>query len=358
MAWVTLGLGGHPPAPRECAGVSLSGGKLLTFGGMYTNDQGVLCLSGQTHVFDAASDEWALVPSSGAAPLGRSGHAMVAIPGAELGAAERVVVMYGLSDTEGHLSDVSVFDVANKVWTLTDLEGPRPSARDKLAATAFKGLIYVHGGFGAVPKDDEEDDEEEEEVEEDDFGVEMAWFSDTHCIDIDCMTSTKIETTGATPPPRAAHSLVALGVGERGELFMFGGRTQGGRTNDLWRLDLATSSWAALEPAGARPPARSFQSSCALSGSQFVVFGGLDTKDVHLDDLHSFDAILGRWARVQATSGPTARACCALGRAGDALIVFGGSSNWVAEMGAPSCFHGETFALPIEAVELAGRHAE
>lgn len=334
---------------RECSAVSLPGGRLLTFGGMWS-EGGELVLSNEAHVYDAKRGSWAKLETSGLVPRARTGAALVAIPDTEL-----VLVAHGLNHDVGYLSDVCLLNVRALKWTHAALNGQLPSARDKLAAAACDNQVYIHGGFGVLPpgEDDEEEEDGEDDEEEGRRSVKMGWHDDLYAFDPQSHAVRLIEVAGAKPAPRAAHSLVALGGGS---LVLFGGRTQAGRCNDLWRLDVRAAVWQPIAAGGAPPAPRSFQSACALPGSRLVVFGGLDARDAHLADLHVFDAAAERWeqpavARGEgASAGPCARGSCALGAAGGSLLVFGGSSGWVAEMGAPSTFHADMFALPLSAL--------
>lgn len=346
------------PNARECAAVSLQGDRMLTFGGMWSSADGNFVLSNEVHVFDAALRSWSLLETSGIVPRARTGHALVAIPGTQL-----VFAAYGLNHDAGYLSDICVLDVAARKWAHAGLNGQLPSARDKLAAAACGGHVFIHGGFGLKTpgggggeSEDEEDDEDEDDGEGGRRSIRMGWHDDLFSLDPGTHSIRRLEPMGTKPAARAAHSLVANervagGPRKAGALWLFGGRTQAGRCNDLYELDVATVTWREVTPTGTIPAARSFHNACALSATRFVVFGGLDTADKHLDDLSVYDAAAQRWERITppGDSGhrPSARASCALGKTADSFFVFGGSSNWVPEEGAPSTFYNDMHALPL-----------
>jgi hypothetical protein len=355
MAWQETSASGAPSA-RECAAVSLSGDRILIFGGMWLGSDAEYVISDEAHLYDSSHRTWTKLATAGIRPKARTGHALVALPDSEV-----VLAAYGLNHDSGHLSDVCLLDLDELKWTHASLSGQLPSARDKVGACAgLRARAYIHGGFGVVTLDDEEKEEEEEEGDDQRRAVHMGWHDDLYAFDLESHRMERIQPSGACPAARAAHSLVALDVGAKGSLFLFGGRTQTGRTNDLWRLDLSTVAWSLVKPsaASAPPPSpRSFQSACAISSSALVVFGGLDAREAHADDLYVFNAASEQWARAEPSGAavrPSARASCALGVASSNLFLFGGSSSWVAAEGAPSCYHGDSFVFALQELAQLG----
>ncbi|KAG8465232.1 hypothetical protein KFE25_012595 [Diacronema lutheri] len=344
---------------RECAAVSLADGRLLTFGGMWTQPDGEIVVTNQTYIFDAARRSWSKLSTTGIVPRARAGHALVAPPGTSL-----VIAAHGLNCEVGYLADVCVLDVQSSTWTHAGLNGELLSARDKLAAAAYHGRVYFHGGFGVLPEEEAEEEEAAEEAEATGGeakgahaatrgpAVTMGWHDDLHEYEVERQRVRRLQPLGARPTARAAHSLVALDVGAEGALFLFGGRTCAGRCNELWKLDLGLTVWHAVDTTRA-PAARSFHAACAISPDRFVVFGGLSARDTHLCDLHVFAAATETWeelpARGDGAAWPSPRASCAIGRCARELVVFGGSSGWLPEEGIARVFHNDVFMLPLDA---------
>ncbi len=98
----------------------------------------------------------------------------------------------------------------------------------------------------------------------------------------------RVATAGPTPGPRAGHSQVL--DAERGVLWLFGGTRSVADLNDVWALDLATSTWRLVLPDGCSDPCLSRRSGAALAH---------DTRNDRLV----------RWGGLQAGGAPDAPAC-------------------------------------------------
>lgn len=64
----------------------------------------------------------------------------------------------------------------------------------------------------------------------------------------------------------------------------------------MWMLDLATTpaTWVPIDAGGSLPQPRSFHT-CTTIGNRIVLFGGINRENVHLNDLHVFDAEARVW---------------------------------------------------------------
>ena len=60
---------------------------------------------------------------------------------------------------------------------------------------------------------------------------------------------------------------------EKSKIFIFGGKSISGRTNDLYSFDISSSTWELEKPGGFIPAARSFMGSTTM-GNSLLVFGG------------------------------------------------------------------------------------
>ena len=94
---------------------------------------------------------------------------------------------------------------------------------------------------------------------------------------------------GDVPPPRAAHAAVCS---PEAGVFLFGGRLESSRMNDLFHLDLLTLRWRRLTPAQAEaevPCGRSWHSLTLVSPLLAVLYGGYDTEKQPLKDCWTLD---------------------------------------------------------------------
>jgi len=100
---------------------------------------------------------------------------------------------------------------------------------------------------------------------------------------------------------------------------------------DLWRLDVASASWAVVPSLGPRPPARQGASLVLdpVRGRMWL-FGGVDSLGAPLNDLWSMDlAAPGAWSLVTPGPGPAPRArhLAVFDPSGDRMLVTGGMSG-------------------------------
>jgi len=90
-------------------------------------------------------------------------------------------------------------------------------------------------------------------------------------------------------------------------LYVFGGRTDSGTSNDLWRWDAQSNTWANLNPTGGPPPART---GCTAvwdtSAGILLVFGGAKqtSGEELLDDLWRYSPATNSWTQLSPSGGP------------------------------------------------------
>lgn len=108
------------------------------------------------------------------------------------------------------------------------------------------------------------------------------------------------------PPPRAAHTLSALG---EDKLVLFGGWSSREQFSDVWIFSLETKRWGELEIAEPLSEPRWSHGAIvaeSIPHDQLYVFGGLTgeitKKNVmgqYSNDLWMLDLVDGRWAKVK-----------------------------------------------------------
>ena len=146
------------------------------------------------------------------------------------------------------------------------------------------------------------------------------YYNDLWSLDTMTLNWTKVETTGAPPSPRRAHTACCLD----GKLFVFGGGDGARALNDLYALDLHNLSWEAIECYGDVPPPRGYLSG-TLVGHHLVIYGGSDGKSC-LSSVHMISLRLFVWtkANLVASSDPVCRLAHSASLVGSYLFVFGG----------------------------------
>ncbi len=172
-------------------------------------------------------------------------------------------VTHGYSD-RAYFNDTFVLDLATRTWREIS-PANRPSKRKGQAGTfdAREGQLFLFGGQDVTGN----------------------LLGDLWKLDPAQRTWTKIAPRGVQPSPRSGASLT---YDYKGRLWLFGGETSNGVTNELWIYDIASQQWSLID-AGNKPLARSrHKSACAYGGDYCYVFGGMDANGNALNDLWKF----------------------------------------------------------------------
>ena len=81
-------------------------------------------------------------------------------------------------------------------------------------------------------------------------------------------------------------------------MIVYGGFVEGAIQNDMWALNLETFAWSEVPQGEQRPPARAGHS-MVLAENALWVFGGKDEENNKLNDLWRFDLAGSSWSEVQ-----------------------------------------------------------
>eukprot|EP01116_Phalansterium_solitarium_P011234 TRINITY_DN26858_c0_g1_i1.p1 TRINITY_DN26858_c0_g1~~TRINITY_DN26858_c0_g1_i1.p1 ORF type:complete len:741 (+),score=240.16 TRINITY_DN26858_c0_g1_i1:353-2575(+) len=134
---------------------------------------------------------------------------------------------------------------------------------------------------------------------------------------------TRLEVTGDVPKPRCAAGLVCY----RRCLYLFGGDSDAGVFfSQLHRLDLATMHWTLVNTAHAAPNARGWHYQAIMDNTMYV-YGGTDG-NYQFTDMTAFDFETSTWNRIEPSGAvPQARHGACLIPVGTDLMLFGGGSK-------------------------------
>ncbi|KAF8708703.1 hypothetical protein HU200_030085 [Digitaria exilis] len=306
---------------------------------------------------------WVRADSSdfgGDRPAPRSGHTAVSI------GKSKVVVFGGFADKR-FLSDVSVYDVDNKLWYTPECTGngsdgqAGPSPRSFHVAVVIDCNMFIFGGrsggkrlgdfwmldtdlwqwsemtgFGDLPSPRE-------------FAAASAignrkivmyggwdgkkWLSDVYIMDTMSLEWTELAVTGSVPPARCGHSATMI----EKRLLIFGGRGGAGPImGDLWALkgiteeDNETPGWTQLKLPGQSPSPRCGHS-VTSGGPYLLLFGGhgtggwLSRYDVYYNECIILDRVSVQWKRLPTgNEPPPPRAYHSMTSIGSRFLLFGG----------------------------------
>ncbi|KAL3217973.1 hypothetical protein MRX96_031888 [Rhipicephalus microplus] len=186
-------------------------------------------------------------------------------------------------------------DLTTLTWELVDAQGDLPIPCDKMAGWTYRDCLYVFGGFGISPR----------------AGVQRpadfvflhdmqapwrGWSNQLVAFNTQTNSWSWPMYKGTAPVARAAHAAARID----GQVFIFGGRHQQSRLNDIHRLDLATMHWTgALRTIGEKPRGRSWHSFTALPPFRIVLYGGFSQTEEPLSDCWLFVVPALTWVRVE-----------------------------------------------------------
>jgi N-acetylneuraminic acid mutarotase len=236
----------------------------------------------QLYIYNTTSTSWQLVETSGCSTDPKISGGCAALVD------DALFVLCGYSEVNGRTNSVYKLDLLTMEWVYIDPHpnSQLPSKRDKFCVWVNDQRIFVFGGFGppAAMK--------AKFVEMDGY---EGWNNSVHIFDTDTNQWHELVTKGHRPCPRAAHA----GTTYKTKGYLFGGRFQDTRMNDLHYLDLETGTWSGcIETIGVQPEGRSWHSLSTASDSFLFLYGGVNTNNIILGDAWIFNVPTSEWILV------------------------------------------------------------
>lgn len=275
--------------------------------------------SGPTPIPDAGVDAGPLIdctgrPSESPDPRGETVGVFDA-------AAERIVTFGGntmapvmCSPRYGMTAEMWAFHIDCNNWErVAPAGGPTMRGRSSVAHDSMRNRMLVFGGLAGDP-----------------FSGAPR-LGDIWAFDLDTDTWEEIVASGSGPTPR---SEAAIGYDAARDRLIVSGGDAGGLvgTNDLFALDLATSTWSALD--GTTGPSPRYDAGYVVfEGKLYIVGGaedgGFDGSVDYFNDIWALDLATDTWTEVvphNAPGSPNGRFgwSAFIDSAGRRIIVFGG----------------------------------
>lgn len=198
--------------------------------------------------------------------------------------------------------------ISNRLWRLNlqtlawqklKPDGVPPLYCDKTSLWAYYKKAYMFGGFGPPPRIDLHTEVADQFTfchDEDNpgaaYGLAYArgWNNQLLYYDEDLNKWIWPRTNGEPPSPRACHSVAII----QDKAYIFGGRHNEIRLNDLYSLDMRSHTWQQIFLPHDSPPAgRSWQSLTPLytgkEAGALLLYGGFDNESNALGDCWKID---------------------------------------------------------------------
>ncbi|MGH2729966.1 MAG: Kelch repeat-containing protein [Actinomycetota bacterium] len=290
--WTQLATTGTPPA-RTDHGLSYDSesGVVYLFGGR--DDDGVAM--NDLWALDLASATWTQVTFDDPAPAPR----FTPIIFWDV-ARDRLVVATGQG--AGFFNDVWAFDPAAAAWSELGADATTRPERRYGAGGAYdpaNDRFFVTHGFTSKGR-----------------------FDDTWTFALNEETWTQLEVTGGVPLKRCL--LRGAWDSQRGRLLLFGGQSnQDSHMDDLWSLNVVAGMWRERK-ADRKPSARNlYGAAFDDERGRWWLFGG-STEAGPTESLWRYDTATKSWRRIRRSPQPSARSGADIVVAGNKLILFGG----------------------------------
>ena len=250
--------------------------------------------------------------TTGRGPSAREGHTAV-------GVEDMLIVFGGCFLDRSCFSDVFVLLTRQAKWVKPAVDGDPPPPREGHTATLVGTHMYVYGGSS-----------------------ETGYLNDVYIMDVEAPLGAGREVAlawgrpdinpgagHAQPLGREGHTATLY----QGRIYIFGGYTVAGHTNDMLVLDTGTLSWEHPRVGDAKPPAREGHST-VLYRSRLYVFGGF-TDGGCLNDLYVFDLLTNSWEKaLVGGTAPSTRQDHSAVVAGHRMLVMAGCN-----FGMRRCFN-------------------
>jgi N-acetylneuraminic acid mutarotase len=237
------------------SGGAIIGGSFFVYGGITNGD----VFLGDTWRYTFHTQEWDKIEYHNETnpPELRNEHACASI-GSEL-------YLFGGWDGKDFFDNLWVLETLNGRWTEWHPTMP-PTARGAHSMVTYAGNLYVYGGIKSTPSP-------------------SMWFGDIWKFSVvPAVWQQIIPRSEEKPTPRYGHTAVVYAD----RMYIFGGHTQTGYSNEFWSYDLERTTWTLVNPAGTTPGPRS--AAGAIVHKHYLhVFGGAAENSQELAEWYRFD---------------------------------------------------------------------
>mmetsp|Transcript_40723 Transcript_40723/g.66626 ORF Transcript_40723/g.66626 Transcript_40723/m.66626 type:complete len:584 (+) Transcript_40723:111-1862(+) len=299
--WTNIPQIGCVPGKRSGHAVVATNGKAYLFGGCGDDSE---CLN-DFYAFDFNSHCWIKMTDERGAPSARASFELA------LGPSEGTIILAGGTAKDGLHGDIYEYSIFTRQWKRIVFETGQDLATEFLSS--YGQTLRPYGtslvGFGGSSG--------------------TSYSNATIKMDLRKNVCEEVKTTGSEPSPRYKHQALIV----QDLMYIIGGGNYRPRTEhvDVYTLSMQTQEWKVLETVGAVPQAR-VAHSCVyddFTGS-FLVWGGFNEALERMNDFHCLSLSTLSWSPVNVATGPSGpppRAFHAASFHDSTLYIFGGADG-------------------------------
>jgi hypothetical protein len=249
---------------------------------------------GDVYALDTTTLVWSLWASTG--PTARFDPCCAVVPGAT------TVVCFGGTTAESDVNDVWEFDNALKTWQQRNTSGTGPGLRRLAMCTIVGGEFLAWGGWDSAAGE---------------------FTRDTNLYLLNLTTNTWRSVTQNTKPDARDSGAMCTGPSD-GRVFLLGGSSNSGRSNEVFELNRTTNVFETKQAVILKPTGRAMHSS-VVDGTDMYVMFGYDGSS-YLNDVWKYSTLTDTWSKVT-TSGtaPVGRRSACVAMRGSVVYVYGGT---------------------------------
>ncbi|XP_041352804.1 kelch domain-containing protein 2-like isoform X2 [Gigantopelta aegis] len=344
--------------PRSGHVAACVGNKLLVWGGYQDENEAsdrYLPVK-DVWLYSVEFNKWTKQVTSGQYPPGLSGASSCILD-------KYWYILFGHMEN-GNMNMVYRLNLQTFCWETREYHSTEPSPRDKTSVWVYKDKIYCFAGFGPPVFNSEYLCDYGEFFEDPtiQWSPIRSWNNQLLVFDPQTWEWSNPKCKGFPPVPRAAHGAALAGS----KLFVFGGRHDMSRRNDLHCLDMTSLTWSGeLNPLGDIPCGRSWHAFRAISNSKVLLYGGYTTDQRPLGDAWLLDVVALQWTRLDILQKHTRLwHTMDITSSGD-IVIFGGCSNDILRSDLQSRHVNEVVLFRIEpktllrcCLEMVFKHKE
>ena len=239
----------------------------------------------QVQVVDAATDsiqlsfQWSSDLTPALSPSPRRWHSACLNP-----ASNSSMIVFGGYNSGSEFNDVWEYNSSNNLWNqhiITSTVAPQARYGHTIVPLDSNRILLFGGKNEAG-----------------------TYYGDTWFYN--CSTTKWEEQSVSTSPSNRAFFSMAR-VDNQSKVVLFGGNTEGTKSNETWFYDIAAKTWSLASPQTA-PAARTGASIAYDNAGKVFIFGGVNISYAEMQDLWSYDVVSSSWYVYNAASNaPEAR---------------------------------------------------